>query len=322
MKTVFISYRRADSAGYTRSMYNSLTQTFSDQQIFMDVDDIKAGTDFVSVLEERLENCEVLLVMIGKHWLDIRDEQGQPRLDNPQDWVRTEIATALKRNLRVIPILIEGATMPKEEALPDELKPLVRRQALMLSNYGFNYQISHIISVISELIPVEKNHTATQDNQEKPALSPSHSPSPKTDKVTRSIAKTKNIAKTLKSFFMWIGIIVFSLLMLAIFYPQPNPESTHNNQLNLSGIWYNDAHTAFTLEHTDNYIRLSSPALTINGMKISGEINGQNIRFMYTDALNNTAFGSAIIENDRQHISGHDTNGAPYRLHREHLPQH
>ena len=134
METAFISYRRQDSAGYSRALYNELAQHFDAAQIFMDVDDIPLGTDFVQILKRNLQDCKVMLVIIGPQWLDIRGSNGQRRLDNPDDFVLLEIASALENNFNIIPVLVNGAPMPAEADLPDILKPLSRRQALELDN--------------------------------------------------------------------------------------------------------------------------------------------------------------------------------------------
>lgn len=165
MKTVFISYRRIDSAGYTRSIYERLARYYSANQIFMDVDDIQPGTDFVQIIEDRLDNCKVVLVVIGQQWLDCKEEDDQRRLDNADDFVRLEIKTALERGLHVIPILIDGARMPSPGALPDVLQPLARRQALTITNDGFDYDIEHLRHVLSNFIePMPENMSTSSSS--------------------------------------------------------------------------------------------------------------------------------------------------------------
>ena len=93
---IFISYRRDDSAGYTRAIYDRLVQHFSKDRVFMDVDAIEPGLPFDEAIKHALDKCEVLLVVIGRHWLDTRDGLG-PRINDPQDFVRLEIAAALSR---------------------------------------------------------------------------------------------------------------------------------------------------------------------------------------------------------------------------------
>ncbi|PIE01298.1 MAG: hypothetical protein CSA79_00920 [Thiothrix nivea] len=148
MGKVFISYRRQDSAGYVRALYNELAQHFGQEQIFMDVDDIPLGTDFVSMMNRNLQDCTMMLVVIGPQWLNIRDSQGERRLDNPDDFVRLEVARAIKDNFDIIPVLVNGAAMPGENDLPDNLKPLSRRQALELDNKYYKHGIADLTAAL------------------------------------------------------------------------------------------------------------------------------------------------------------------------------
>ncbi|HEX8071631.1 MAG TPA: toll/interleukin-1 receptor domain-containing protein [Pyrinomonadaceae bacterium] len=115
---IFISYRRDDTAGHAGRLYDGLSARFGDDLIFMDIDQLEPGEDFVQVIEEAVGSCEILIALIGRSWLTNYDAAGR-RLDNPNDFVRLEIATALARNIRVIPILVQGAQMPRPEDLPE-----------------------------------------------------------------------------------------------------------------------------------------------------------------------------------------------------------
>ena len=119
---IFISYRRADSAPYAGRIYDRIVSRFGKQIVFMDVDTIEAGLDFVEVLQNAIQSCDALVALIGSQWLNIKDDQGKRRLDDPKDFVRMEIAAALNRGIRVIPVLIDGVTMPHPIELPDNLK--------------------------------------------------------------------------------------------------------------------------------------------------------------------------------------------------------
>ena len=134
---IFISYRREDSQHAAGRLVDRLERSFGRDQVFMDVDAIEPGLDFVDVLDQKLANCDVLLALIGRGWLEARDQSGRRRLDDPSDFVRLEIEAALRRNIRVIPVLLDGGSFPKEESLPDSLKPLVRRQAVRLTHERF-----------------------------------------------------------------------------------------------------------------------------------------------------------------------------------------
>ena len=143
---IFISYRRADSAGYAGRIYDRLTAHFGEDAVFMDVDTIEAGIDFVEVLQNAVQSCDVLVALIGRRWLDSKDADGKRRLDNPEDFVRVEIAAALERDIRVIPVLVDGVTIPRSTELPENLKPLARRNALQVNHHSFNADARRLIS--------------------------------------------------------------------------------------------------------------------------------------------------------------------------------
>ncbi len=131
---IFINYRRQDSAASAGRIYDRLKTTFGAAGLFMDVDNIPAAVDFSDYINDKLAECDIVLVLIGKDWLDAReispDSAGYDRrLDNPQDFVRIEIATALRRGIPVMPVLIDGAPMPNGMALPSDLRALARRNA-------------------------------------------------------------------------------------------------------------------------------------------------------------------------------------------------
>ena len=142
---IFISYRRADSAGYAGRVYDRLAAHFGKEAIFMDVDTIQAGLDFVDVLENAVQSCDVVVALLGRQWLNIKDEAGNRRLDNPQDFVRIEVAAALTRNIRVIPVLVDGTPMPNSDQLPSNLKSLARRNAVLVNHYSFHADTTRLI---------------------------------------------------------------------------------------------------------------------------------------------------------------------------------
>jgi WD40 repeat protein len=131
---VFINYRRDDDHGNAGRLYDRLEAELGRGRLFMDVEGhIKGGDDFVDALRAHVAACDVLLAIIGPRWLTIAGEDGRRRLDNPDDWVRIEIAGALETGKRVIPVLVGGAEMPRAEDLPEPLKPLARRQAVRVA---------------------------------------------------------------------------------------------------------------------------------------------------------------------------------------------
>ena len=110
MGTVFISYRREETAGEARALFNDLVARIGKDLVFMDVDNIALGRDFREVLRENLASCDLMLVLIGKRWVDAKDQSGRRRLDDPGDFIRLEIGAALKRNIPVTPVLVQGAS--------------------------------------------------------------------------------------------------------------------------------------------------------------------------------------------------------------------
>jgi hypothetical protein len=137
---IFINYRRDDSSASAGRLYDRLAALFPKNQIFIDVDNLDPGVDFVEAIEQSVGSCDVLIAVIGKRWLISSDQEGSRRLDNPDDFVRLEIATALKRNIRVIPVLVDDASMPRASDLPDDLKSVVRRNAVEVSDTEFQSQ--------------------------------------------------------------------------------------------------------------------------------------------------------------------------------------
>jgi TIR domain len=145
---IFISYRREETAYPAGWLYDRLADRFGKGQVFKDVDSIQLGDDFVEVIASAVGSCDVLLALIGDEWLTVTDAHGRRRLDDPDDFVRLEIEAALTRDVRVIPILVDGARMPRADELPDSLAGLVRRQALELSPARFDFDTGRLLKVL------------------------------------------------------------------------------------------------------------------------------------------------------------------------------
>jgi uncharacterized RDD family membrane protein YckC len=149
---IFISYRREETAYPAGWLYDRLVGRFGGGQVFKDVDSIDLGDDFVEKITIAVGSCHVLLTLIGDQWLTMTDEDGRRRLDDPDDFVRVEIEAALARNVRVIPILVDGARMPRGDELPDSLAKLARRQALELSPSRFDFDTSRLLRVLERTL--------------------------------------------------------------------------------------------------------------------------------------------------------------------------
>lgn len=149
---IFISYRREDSAGHAGRLFDRLAAHFGRGSVFMDVEGIEAGVDFVETIERAVGGCAVLLAVIGRGWLDSKDSQGRRRLDDPQDFIRLETSSALARKVRVIPVLVEGARIPRAEELPEDLRTITRRQALELRDSRWEDDIQALIGVLERVL--------------------------------------------------------------------------------------------------------------------------------------------------------------------------
>jgi TIR domain/PAN domain len=153
---IFINYRRDDSAGTAGRLHDRLAQTFGRNNLFMDVDHIPAGVDFVEHVHSQVAACDVFLAVIGPNWLNAKDQRGRRRFDNPDDYVTIEIAAALARNIRVIPVLVDGARTPKADKLPDSVKPLVRRNAVEVRNTQFGRDAEALANKVREALEVAR----------------------------------------------------------------------------------------------------------------------------------------------------------------------
>jgi TIR domain len=149
---IFINYRRSDSAGYAGRIYDTLRTHSEAWRIFRDIDTIEPGLDFAEVINRSLESCDVVIAVIGPQWLESTDSRGRRRLEHPDDLVRLELVAALEReNVRVIPVLVQGAKMPESDDLPDDLAKLARRRAWELSDERWPYDIGRMIDVLDRV---------------------------------------------------------------------------------------------------------------------------------------------------------------------------
>lgn len=132
MARIFVSYRREDTAGYSGRLFDTLTKAFGSKNVFRDIEQIGPGQDFGSAIGRAIESSDILVALIGRQWLKITDDSGRRRIDDPRDFVQLEIAGALKRQMKVIPVLVEDAALPRAQDLPATLAQLVQLQAFNL----------------------------------------------------------------------------------------------------------------------------------------------------------------------------------------------
>jgi hypothetical protein len=173
---IFISYRRDETAYPAGWLYDRLAEHYGGGQVFKDVDSIELGDDFVEVITSAVGSCDVLLALVGEQWSTTTDARGRRRLDDPDDFVRLEIEAALTRHVRVIPILVDGATMPRADELPPSLAGLVRRQALELSPARFDFDTGRLLKVLDRTLAevrTARDTAATGSVQARKAPDPS-----------------------------------------------------------------------------------------------------------------------------------------------------
>ena len=151
MAGIFISYRRADSDGWAGRLRDALRSRFGDI-VFQDVDNIPDGEIFSDVIDRALEKCDVALVIIGPNWASAVDEGGHRRLDQENDWVRTETSRVLNRKIRVIPVLVGGARMPRPEDLPPDLRSLTHRQAREIRSTTWDSDVALLATHIRQIV--------------------------------------------------------------------------------------------------------------------------------------------------------------------------
>lgn len=148
MPRIVVSYRRDIDAGYAGRLYDRLVQEFGTGDVFMDIDGIPPGEDYLQVIERVLDRCEALVAVVGRQWLAVTNGNGLRRLDDPVDPVRQEIVAALARGVRVVPVLVGGASMPAEPDLPPDLRPLSRRQAVQVGNENFHDAFARLATAL------------------------------------------------------------------------------------------------------------------------------------------------------------------------------
>ena len=154
MRSVFISYRRKDSEGESGRLFDDLSSHFGSESVFMDVSAIEPGRDFRKAIDQSVTTCNVLLAIIGQEWLELKDPSGRRRLEDPNDFVRLEIASALRRDIPLIPVLVRGAKMPDADRLPPDLKELVYRNAVELTHARWKSDVQLLIRALRPYLDV------------------------------------------------------------------------------------------------------------------------------------------------------------------------
>jgi hypothetical protein len=160
MSRIFLCYRRGDAAASAGRIHDHLSRSFGEDAVFIDIEGIDAGADYVEAIDRTIGASQVLLAVIGNMWLSGTGPHGR-RLDDPDDWVRAEITTAHDRNLRIIPVLVDGAAMPSGEELPDSLRFLERLNAIEIRHAHFRDDIRRLIEVVGRAVGVSMDPVGT-----------------------------------------------------------------------------------------------------------------------------------------------------------------
>jgi formylglycine-generating enzyme required for sulfatase activity len=201
MSKIFLSYRRDDSADATGRLYDRLAAHYSGENIFRDVDTIPLGVDFRTHLHEAVGRCGVLLAIIGRQWLSVTHSAGQRRLDDPRDFVRIEIEAALQRNIPVIPVLVQGATMPVVEDLPPSLQLLAFRNGIAVRpDPDFHRDVDRLIQYLDRLFTATPPAAVPASPQRKltPQPTPAAAPKQQAEQKARELAGEGRFAEAVQ----------------------------------------------------------------------------------------------------------------------------
>lgn len=218
-RAIFISYRRDDTEGEAGRLFDDLTRSFGNDSVFMDVAGIRPGFDFRKAISDNVSGCGVLLAMVGPTWATIAHPDGTRRLDDPNDFVRLEIAAALERDIAVIPVLVHDAKMPRPDQLPDNLQEFAFRNSVELTHARWNSDVQLLIEALTPYIATSSPSAATVHATIPVQLPPANPPAPAAAPARRRVLP-------------WaLGSSVVLLLVLGIGYfsfrkPVPTPEPT------------------------------------------------------------------------------------------------
>jgi hypothetical protein len=316
-KNIFISYRVHDTAGETGRLVDSLKQYFYEDQIFVDIDKIEPGVDFTEAIAKSLESCDVMLAIIGPGWQGINAADHSSRINNPNDWVRLEISTALKRNIRVVPVLVDGAELPTAEQLPEDLQSLLRRQAYEISNKRWKYDTEELIRFLVKSVGIlPKNLT------------------------TEPVKKESSWWSKNYPWVILVGVLVIGLGIVtnqagengldnnSVHENKPinkenqkiddtQPQTTTEKEYYIAGNWY-DANGLYYLTISQNANTLSVASYSMAGQQTgqgNGSINGNNVLIN----INVTGYGiftiTSTLSQDEKSLTGSlkiENNGAAY----------
>lgn len=216
-RAIFISYRRDDTEGEAGRLFDDLVAKFREDSVFMDVSDIRPGVDFRKEIDANVASCGVLLAVIGPRWCSVTGASGGRRLDDPNDFVRLEIASALARDIAVIPVLVHDAKMPRPEDLPENLRDLSFRNSVEITHARWASDVKLLIEALGRYVaPAAATDTqpvhATVAVQLPPPTAPAEKP-----------ASTRPSSIPLVLGIVLGAVVAVGIIAFLIFRPSPNP---------------------------------------------------------------------------------------------------
>ena len=213
MRSIFISYRRNDTEGEAGRLFDDLVSEFGENSVFMDVAAIEAGRDFRKVIDESVSNCGVLLAILGKNWVDAKDENGKRRLDDPTDFVRLETASALRRDIPVIPVLVRGAKMPRPEDLPDDLRDLAYRNCVELTHARWGSDLQLLMEALRRQLKIQKSGPVAPVKSEATVASAERLREPHADTATHHLTKPIDGGRKPWPLLIGLGVCVLAAVI-------------------------------------------------------------------------------------------------------------
>jgi hypothetical protein len=306
---IFISYRRADSRHAAGRLADELAAAFGEANIFRDIEGIDIGVNFAVSLERALGACVVMLVLIGPHWLDARDDAGQRRLDQPDDWTRQEVATALKRGIPVVPVLLEDTPLPRPDQLPADLQELASRQQFSLADARWRGDVKALIDKLARVKGLKR-----LEDDPRPAPLPQPGPRRKVHWGWWLAGGAVVVLAALWSEFEGAvegdtGIMFDPATASppAARLPPVNPATNAQAQPpveedgattlpNLAGLWRTASGETYHFQQEGNQLRFTAEA---NGQNIGngrGELQGSLLRIQMTMQLNGMLLGNLVCD--------------------------
>ncbi len=240
--SIFISYRRDDAEGEAGRLYDDLVRAYGNDAVFMDVAGIAPGLDFRKAIDDNVAGCGVFLAIIGSQWATITGTDGRRRLDDDNDFVRLEIASALARNIAVIPVLVHDSRMPHPEQLPDNIKDFAYRNSVEISHARWNSDVQLLIDALKQYVTTS---TATETQPVHATVSVQLPPPVSSDSRPSTPAPTSRLPLIIGGavaalVLIVIGILVFNRKPASVTSLPPVSQTTGADQANvLTGVWRN-----------------------------------------------------------------------------------